>query len=118
MHSAKMENTSGLEPLGRAVLVRTVEIEEVKASTIVIPESVKKTSAVMEQRAVVIAVGPAAWEDEKVKRAEPGDKVIITYLAGYVARGPKDGRMYRLVNDRDIFCKIVHEEAQQTQEAA
>lgn len=118
MQSTKMENMSGLAPLGRAVLVKTVEIDEVKASTIVIPDSVKKSSAVMEQRAVVVAVGPECWQDEREPRAQPGDKVIITYLAGYVARGPRDGKMYRLVNDRDIFCKITHEEAQQVKEAA
>jgi hypothetical protein len=27
-------------------------------------------------------------------------------MAGYVAQGPKDGKLYRLVDDRDIFCQI------------
>jgi hypothetical protein len=26
-----------------------------------------------------------------------------------MAKGPADGEMYRLVNDRDIFCAITHE---------
>ena len=100
-----IENLSGLEPLGRAVLVRMVELEEWKAVRIVIPEHVKASSATVEQRAEVVAVGSAAWEDEKQARAQPGDKVIITKFAGYVTVGA-DGQIYRLVNDRDIFCRV------------
>ena len=99
-------NMSGLEPLGRAVLVRMVELEELKAESIIIPPNVRRDSAVMEQRAEVIAVGGEAWGDEKAPRARPGDKVIITKFAGYVAVGPRDGKLYRLVNDRDLFCRI------------
>lgn len=100
-----IENLSGLEPLGRAVLVRMVELDEWKAVRIVIPEHVKASSATVEQRAEVVEVGDAAWEDEKAPRAAPGDKVIITKFAGYVTVGA-DGQVYRLVNDRDIFCRI------------
>lgn len=103
-----IENQSGLLPLGRAVLVRMLETSQHKGM-IEIPDLVKERSAVMEQRAEVVAVGQAAWTDEPVPRCEPGDKVIITRLAGYVARGPKDGQLYRLVNDRDIFCKVLEE---------
>lgn len=104
----QLQNESGLEPLGRAVLVKMVELEEMKASLIHIPPSVQRQSAAMEQRALVVAVGAAAWEDESQKRAAPGDKVILTRLAGYVAVGA-DNQVYRLVNDRDIFCKITKE---------
>ena len=102
-----MINESGLVPLGRAVLVRTTELDDIaKASMIAIPQSVKESTAVMEQRAVVIAIGPACWDDEKSgPRCEVGDKVIITKFAGYVTPG-RDGKMYRLVNDRDVFCKV------------
>lgn len=99
-------NSSGLVPLGRAVLVKMAELDEVKAEKILIPDHVRQNSAVMETRAIVIAVGASAWEDEKEARAKPGDKVIITRMAGYVAVGPKDQQIYRLVNDRDIFCRM------------
>ena len=59
----------------------------------------------VEQRAVVVEVGPACWPDEPA-RAQPGDRVLISKLAGYLAKGPADGKLYRLVNDRDIFAKI------------
>lgn len=108
-------NQSGLEPAGRAVLVRVYEAEK-KEGLIKLPESVKESNSVMEQRAEVIAIGPRAWEDEghpvlrffgiRQLRARVGDKVYVTKLSGFVTRGPGDGKLYRLVNDRDIFCKI------------
>jgi co-chaperonin GroES (HSP10) len=101
-------NTSGLEPLGRAVLIK-VQDPGVNKGLIAIPDSVRERSTVMEQRAEVIAVGPECWSDEQQPRAQPGDVVIVTKLAGYVTRGPADGELYRLVNDRDVFCKVTEE---------
>jgi len=101
-------NNSGLQPLGRAVLVQMYEPEK-KAGIIAIPDSVKERQSVMEDRAEVIAIGSEAWADEGQPRCEIGDKVIVTKMAGYVAKGTADGQFYRLVNDRDIFCKIVKE---------
>lgn len=99
------ENLSGLKPLGRAVLVRMVELDDMKTERIVIPAHVKSSSATVEQRAEVVAVGSAAWEDEKEPRCAPGDRVLVTKFAGYVTVGD-DEQIYRLVNDRDIFCLI------------
>lgn len=65
----------------------------------------------VESRAVVIDIGPAAWSDEAQPRARPGDKVFITKYAGYMAKGTADGKMYRFINDRDIFAGIVKETA-------
>lgn len=104
----QVQNESGLKPLGRAVLVRMIELEEMKTTLIAIPEHVRKNSSVMEQRAIVVEIGPSCWEDEKEQRAQPGDKVLLTKMAGYVARGA-DGQIYRLVNDRDIFAQITEE---------
>src|SRR3990167_3005965 len=107
-----MLNKSGLEPLGRAVLVRMIEVELAKNSPIVIPEHVRAQSAAMEQRAEVIAVGSECWRYEAQPRAKPGDRVILTKMAGYVAQGPADKEIYRLVNDRDVFCRITEEKPQ------
>lgn len=100
------QNESGLEPLGRAVLVKMIEAQK-KDSLIAIPESVKERQSIMEDRAQVVAIGKECWADESAPRAAPGDSVIVTKMAGYVVRGPKDEQLYRLVNDRDIFCRIV-----------
>ena len=103
-----MENRSGLAPLGRAVLVELYEPEQ-QRGLIAIPDHVRERTAMVEQRAVVVSVGPEAWSDERKPRAVPGDKVLITRFAGHMARGPLDKRLYRMVNANDIFCAITAE---------
>jgi len=102
------ENTSGLEPRGVAVLIQTYEPER-KGALIEIPDSVRGKMDMVDSRATVIAVGPQAWYDEGSPRARVGERVLVTKYAGFMAKGPRDGKMYRLVNDRDIFCAIVNE---------
>lgn len=108
MNGNGLVNNSGLEPLGQAVLVETYTPEQRK-TTLVIPDSVKESGVTVETRAIVVAVGPEAWAKEAGPRAAPGDKVLISKFSGYVGRGTKDGKLYRFVNDRDIFAKIVEE---------
>lgn len=103
-----MKNVSGLKPLGRAVLIRPYEPEK-ESSIIVMPDSVRDSHMMLEQRAEVVEVGPTCWHDEPAPRAKPGDKVLVARFAGYMARGTKDGEQYRLVNDRDIFAAIEQE---------
>ena len=103
-----MENNSGLEPRGVAVLIKTYEPER-RGGQIVIPDSVQSRYAMVDNRAIVVAIGPNAWHEEPTPRAAVGEKVLVTKFAGFMAKGPKDGETYRLVNDRDIFA-ITHEE--------
>ena len=100
-----MMNESGLKPLGRAVLVEPFE-PETKKSVIAIPDSVQERLTLVETRAIVVEVGAACWLEEPTPRAKPGDKVLISKFAGAMAKGTKDGKQYRLVNDRDIYCGI------------
>jgi co-chaperonin GroES (HSP10) len=101
-------NKSGLAPRGRAVLVKPYEPEK-KQGLIVIPDAVQERTQMVEQRAVVIEVGPAAWIDEHQPRAKVGDKVLVAKFAGAMAIGTMDGEKYRFVNDRDIFAVITGE---------
>lgn len=107
MSEQTTSNTSGLVPLGRAVLVQIYEPER-RDSLIAIPDFVQERGAAVETRATVIEVGTACWPDEP-PRAKPGDRVLISKLAGFVAKGTKDGQIYRFVNDRDIFARIAEE---------
>lgn len=100
-----MNNTSGLLPLGCAILVAPYE-PEIKQGLIQLPASVAARGQMLEDRATVVAVGPEAWREERAPRAKPGDKVIMTKFAGYMVVGPEDGEQYRMVNDRDIFALI------------
>ena len=103
-----MKNESGLFPLGKAVLVEHYEPER-KDSLIVMPDAVDVRNMMVEQRVIVVEVGPNCWTDEPA-RAVPGDKVMVSRMSGYMCKGPADGKMYRVVNDRDIFLKITSEE--------
>lgn len=103
-------NSSGLKPLGVAVLVEPYEPER-RTSLIELPPEVAAREAMVENRAIVIEAGPEAWGTEKAPRAQPGDKVLIAKFAGHMTKGTADGKIYRLVNDRDIFCKIEKEQA-------
>ena len=101
-----MKNESGLKPLGHAVL--TVPWEDPvkkKESLIVLPDEVRARLEAIETQVMVIEVGPNAWADEP-PRAKPGDVVLVGKYSGAVAKGPRDGKDYRLVNDNDIYCAV------------
>jgi len=90
------------------VLIKAYE-PEVKAGLIAIPEAVSRNMAMVEQRAIVVAIGPGCWDDEAEPRAAVGEKVMVTKYAGMMVQGTKDGQQYRLINDRDVFCAITEE---------
>lgn len=105
---AMLVNTSGLEPLGHAVLVAPYE-PEVAKSPIMLPDTVADRTKMVATRVTVIAIGAEAWREESVPRAKVGDKVMITKFAGEMTVGPKDGKQYRVVNDRDLYVRITEE---------
>ena len=88
-----------------------------------LPSFAQDRLAMADNRAIVVQVGDDAWSDEGYwkpfllffrrwvcrPRAAPGDKVLVTKFAGFMAVGTQDGQTYRLVNDRDIFCAIEYE---------
>lgn len=99
------ENPSGLDPRGVAVLICPLDVKP-KGGLIELPPQAQERLQTVENQAIVIAIGPSAWHDEKVPRAKIGETVLVTRFAGFMVTGPKDGEAYRLVNDRDIFCAI------------
>lgn len=99
-----VKNTSGIRPKGHAVL--GLPYEKPKGdSRIVIPETVKERSQMLQDRIRIVAIGGACWNDEPEPRAAVGDLVLIPYLSGRSARG-KDGVLYRIVNDRDVIAEV------------
>lgn len=106
-------NTSGLEPVGKAVLCLPYD-PEVKSSIIVVPENVKRQLDMVEMRVMVIAIGPDAWLNDatgvrETPRAKVGDKVLVSKFCGALCRGPLDDVQYRMINGRDIWAKITGE---------
>ena len=109
-----MINTSGLVPLGRAVLVKPY-MPEIKAGSIILPPDVLAKTQTLDQRAIVVEVGPVAWANEPTPRAKVGDKVMVAKFSGVMAVGPADGQQYRIINDSDIFAGIVSEQSEEKQ---
>lgn len=103
-------NESGLKPLGRAVLIEPYEPERRK-SIIALPDSVQQTNIMLEMRAKVVEIGPSCWPDEP-PRCSPGDIVMVAKMSGSLVIGPKDGKQYRAVNDRDIFMGVTYLEGE------
>jgi co-chaperonin GroES (HSP10) len=104
----RLKNTSGLKPVGHAVLVEPYT-PEVKASLIAIPEEVMRNQRIHDLRAILVEAGPMAWVGEGRPRALPGQKVMVGKFAGVLVTGTADGKPYRMINDNDIFCIIVEE---------
>jgi len=102
------ENQSGLLPLGRAILVAPFEPKR-KESLIALPDSVLRNERVLDVQVKVVALGPHCYPDEP-PRCKPGDVVFVSKMSGFVAQGPKDGQLYRMVNDRDVFALVTHVE--------
>lgn len=107
------ENTSRLHPVGRAILVKPYKPAK-KDSLIYIPDDVETKMQTVDQRAIVVEVGPAAFAEEIEAgygpRCKPGDHVMIAAYAGFMARGITDDVQYRYVNDRDVFAQIESDE--------
>ena len=116
-------NLSGLLPVGHAVLLLPYqpEYDAAKRAGLAIPDEDFRMGGIMtEMRAVVVALGPDCWRNDNDTVAEreakpwrpralPGDKVMVSKFSGAVVHGPLDGKVYRMVNDQDIFVKIVAE---------
>lgn len=113
-----MKNESGLHPQGHAVLCVPYDPEMTLTSSIIaIPETVRESFKILENRLQVIEIGGSCWDDEKAPRAKIGDVVMVTKHAGTVATGA-DGKMYRMINGRDIYCVIDTEAFAKAKKAA
>lgn len=97
-------NASGIRPKGHAVLGLPYEAPK-KDSRIVLPDTVKERTQMLQDRIRVIAIGAACWNDEPTPRARIGDLVLIPYMSGRMVRG-KDGVLYRMINDRDVIAEV------------
>lgn len=97
-----MDNNSGIWPVGFAVLILPDPIEDATESGIItVTETNKDRQQLAQVDGVVVGLGPNVWCDEPNPRAKVGDRVIFSKYAGMVRKG-KDGKDYRLINDKDI----------------
>jgi co-chaperonin GroES (HSP10) len=97
-----MSNKSGINPVGWRILIEPQEVKKVSKGGILLTT---ETSAEREQMGnttgIVVAMGDQCFNDQDTKWCVVGDKVIFAKYAGLLYLG-KDGKQYRMINDKDI----------------
>lgn len=97
-------NPTGILPTEYKVLVLPKEVEE-KVGSIYLPEQVKDRDQHAQVEGTLIAASPLAFTydgwPEGARLPQPGDRVFYAKYSGAEVEG-KDGKKYRLVNDKDI----------------
>lgn len=91
-----------LKPLGDRVLVKAVELEEVTASGLVLPDTAKERP----QRGKVLAVGEGRYVDGArvpLDLAE-GDEVIYSKYGGTEVK--VEGEDLLILSEHDILAKV------------
>jgi chaperonin GroES len=116
-------NNSGLKPVGRHILVKPDEIEEVTEGGILLPEETRTRYGQAVSTGVVVDIGPDAFThgttevyrlvDGQMRLVERrtdgyqhpfckvGDRICFAKFAGKGIPG-KDGDQYRIMNDEDV----------------
>lgn len=115
-------NPSGLQPVGHAVLVQAYEpdFDAARRMGLIIPDSVRNNSIMVEMRVRVLELGDMAYRKDYQSwlarlftpyrpRCKPGDKIMVQDYSGAIVIGTLDGKQYRLVNDEDVFVRIAEE---------
>jgi chaperonin GroES len=100
------KNTSGLQPVEYKILIDPEEVDQVSAGGIVLATMTTEKEKMAQVRGKLVAVGGNAFEDWNDPKPRVGDHVWYAKYAGYVVKG-KDGREYRLANDKDCAAIVV-----------
>jgi chaperonin GroES len=95
------DNTSGLVPVEYKILIEPEEVELKSAGGIVLATATTEKEKMAQVRGKLIAVGGNAFEDWKEPIPKIGDNILYAKYAGIVVKG-KDGREWRLANDKDV----------------
>jgi len=92
-----------LEPLGDRVIVSAIEIDQVTASGIVLPDTAQEKP----QRGKVVAVGPGRYVDgtRQPLDVEVGDEVLYSKYGG--TELVVDGEELLVLNEHDILARYV-----------
>lgn len=97
-------NTSGRRPVAWVVIVRMNPVDEKQGILAKTEQQIKDEEAAMSY-GTLVAVGPLAWKDEGIPRAEIGNEVMIRSYTGQYFIG-EDKQKYRAVTDKDIICLV------------
>lgn len=103
-----MTNTSGILPIEYKCLISPKVVDEKTKGGIIIPDESKEREQFAQMEGELVACSPLAFTYDDWKDAnppKPGDRVLFAKYAGAKVTG-KDGKEYRLVNDKDI-CAVL-----------
>lgn len=101
------ENVSGLIPTGPNVLAKMDTCSNMSSGGIIMVDERVERMNEASITGVVYAVGPDAFKYVS-DPLEPGDRIYIEKYAGIKAIG-MDGCLYRLIDEKQIGCKITPE---------
>jgi co-chaperonin GroES (HSP10) len=107
-----MTNPSGVTPTEYKVVVLPTEVGE-KIGSVFIPQTTQERDQFAVQEGKIVAVSPLAftyaskdeWERVNAEPPKVGDSVVFAKFAGLTRKGV-DGKMYRIVNDKDIVAVV------------
>jgi len=106
-------NETGILPTEFKVLIAPKEVGD-KIGSIYLPDSTKERDQFAQMEGTLVAVSPLAftyakqeeWEAAGAAPPTVGDRVLFAKYAGAVVKSLKDGKDYRLVNDKDIAAVL------------
>lgn len=105
-----MTNPSGIFPTEYKVLIQPIAVEEKTKGGIILPDEHKDRAQFAQQIGTLVALAPLAftydkWEGVQDRKPKVGDKVLFAKFAGFAHEG-KDGKTYRVVNDKDVSAVL------------
>jgi len=101
---AKAATKTKLVPLADRVVITPLKQDEVTASGLVIPDTVKEKP----QQGEVVAVGPGRIDDDGkriVLEVSVGDRILYAKYTGTEIK--LDNNEYIVLNEKDILAKLV-----------
>lgn len=101
-------NESGYVPEGERVLLLPDQAAARTAGGIMLPEDLRERVSMASETGVLVAIGPEAfkWNADRTRRREidppeAGTRVFFERYSGGILHG-KDGRIYRVADDKTI----------------
>lgn len=101
-------NTSGIYPVEYKILIAAKTVEEKTKGGIFLPDDTKEREQFAQMEGTLVACSPLAFTYDDWKDAnppKPGDRVLFAKYSGAKVTG-KDGKEYRLVNDKDVAAVL------------
>jgi co-chaperonin GroES (HSP10) len=104
-----MTNESGIIPTEFCVVVQMDAAPE-KVGSLYMPQTVTDRDQLAADEGTLVAVSPVAFNyadwPEGARKPEVGDRVIFRKYAGLLRKNERNGRDFRLLNDKDIVAIV------------